>query len=270
MKRSERHHLKENAFAVAIARLRDQLQGAGPALGIGLALGVVALILFGGYSWWAHRATSQAGSLLASALVVADAPVVPPPPPTAPVPASPEAVGADGEPVASPVTTPPAPFVQPPGTYPTLAAKMTEALPKLLEAADAYPGTPAGITARYRAATGLAALGRFDESADQYLQVIDADGSGVYTRMATLGLADVELARGSYDAAITLLEESSGLEAAEYLPIDGVLMRLGQAYGLAGRSDEARATFQRVLEEFPQSLYSANAERELEALQALA
>jgi outer membrane protein assembly factor BamD (BamD/ComL family) len=45
-------------------------------------------------------------------------------------------------------------------------------------------------------------------------------------------------------------------------------MRLGHAYDLAGRADEARATFQRVLEEFPFSLYSANAERELEALQA--
>ena len=100
------------------------------------------------------------------------------------------------------------------------------------------------------------------------LQVIEQDDAGIYTRMATLGLADVELARGSYGAAIALLEASSGPDAAEHLPIDGVLMRLGHAYDLAGRSDEARATFQRVLEEFPFSLYSVNAERELEALQA--
>jgi outer membrane protein assembly factor BamD (BamD/ComL family) len=45
-------------------------------------------------------------------------------------------------------------------------------------------------------------------------------------------------------------------------------MRLGHAYALAGRPDEARATFQRVLDDFPQSVYSANAERELETLQA--
>ncbi len=265
MRRSERHHLKQNAFAVALVRLRDQLQGSGPAIGVGVALGVVGLLLFGGYSAWSGRTASQAGALLASALVVADAPVVPPPPPTAPVPVSDE---ANGDPAAPTTDTPAAPFVQPAGTYPTVAAKMTEALPKLLEAADAYPGTQSGITARYRAATGLATLGRHDESADQYRQVIEQDDAGVYTRMATLGLADVELARGSYDAAIALLEESSGPEAAEHLPIDGVLMRLGQAYDLAGRSDEARATFQRVLEEFPLSLYSANAERELEALQA--
>jgi hypothetical protein len=137
-----------------------------------------------------------------------------------------------------------------------------------LEAADAYPDTPSGLTARYRAATGLAALGRHDEAADQYSQVIDHDDAGVYTRMATLGLADVELARGGFDAAITLLEESTGPAAAEELPVDGVLMRLGHAYTLAGRPDDARATFQRVLDDFPQSLYAANAERELETLQA--
>jgi predicted negative regulator of RcsB-dependent stress response len=263
MRRSERHHLKENAFAVFIAGIGQQFQSAGPALGVGAVIGVVGLTAFGGYSWWSARTTSQAGSLLATALVVADAPVVPPPAPTPP--AAPVGDASDAE--AAPVA-PEAPFVQPAGTYPTLAAKMTEALPKLLEAADAYPDSPSGVTARYRAATGLAALGRHDESADQYLQVIERDEAGVYTRMATLGLADVELARGGYDAAITLLEESSGPEAAELLPIDGVLMRLGHAYDLAGRSDEARATFQRVLEEFPQSIYSANAERELESMQA--
>ena len=267
MRRSERHHLKENAFAVAIAGLRDQLQGAGPALGAAAAIGVVALILFGGYSWWSDRATSEAGSLLASALVVADAPVVPPPPPE-PAPVAEPTVGPDGELIPPVVEPPQAPFVQPDGTYPTRAAKITDALPKLLEAADAYPDTPSGLTARYRAATGLAAIGRHDEAADQYLQVIDHDDGGVYTRMATLGLADVELARGGFDAAITLLEESTSPSAAEDLPVDGVLMRLGHAYTVAGRTDEARATFQRILDDFPQSLYSANAERELETLQA--
>jgi predicted negative regulator of RcsB-dependent stress response len=268
MRRSERHHLKENAFAVAIAGLREQLQGAGPALGAAAAIAVVALILFGGYSWWSDRATSEAGSLLASALVVADAPVVPPPPPAEPVPTAEATVGPDGEPIPPVVEPPQPPFVQPDGTYPTRAAKITDALPKLLEAADAYPETPSGLTARYRAATGLAALGRHDESADQYLQVIAHDDAGVYTRMATLGLADVELARGGYDAAISLLEESTGPAAAEDLPVDGVLMRLGHAYAVAGRSDDARATFQRVLDDFPQSVYFANAERELETLQA--
>ena len=243
MRRSERHHLKENAFAVAVAGLQEQFKAWGHGLLIGAAIGFGVLILFGGYSWWSGRTSSQAGALLADALVLADAPVVP-------------------APVAEPVE-----FVQPPGSYPTIEAKMSAALPKLIEAADAYPSTQPGITARYRAAAALAVLGRHDEAADQYRQVIERNEGGVYGRMATLGLADVQIARGTYDEAIALLEQSSGPDLGADLPVDGVLMRLGQAYALAGRSGEAQATFQRVMDEFPASLYFADADRELQALQ---
>jgi len=251
MKRSERHRLKKNAVVVAVGNLQGQLSERGRGLAIGIGVVLVVLLLFGGYSWWSGRTTAQAGALLADALVLADAPVVPPPPP----------------PDAEPEAPAPVEFVQPPGTYPTIEAKMSAALPKLIEAADTYPGTQPGITARYRAAAALAALGRHDESAAQYRQVIDGDSTGVYGRMATLGLADVQIARGAYDEAIALLEQSSGAGAEADIPVDGVLMRLGYAYDLAGRSADAQATFQRVMDEFPTSFYFANAERELLALQ---
>ncbi len=242
MKRSERHHLKENTFAVAIARLQTQVRKWGGTLMFGAAIGLSALLLFAGYSWWSSRTTSQAGVLLADALALADAPVVPAP--------------ADE----------PADFVQPPGSYQTIEAKLSAALPKLVEVADAYPSTESGITARYRAAAAMAALGRHDEAADQYRQVIVQDGGGLYGRMATLGLADVQIASGAYDEAIGLLAQLSGPDAVTDLPVDGVLMRLGQAYGLAGRLAEAQAVFQRVMDEFPASLYFADADRELQAL----
>ena len=282
MKRSERHHLKENVVAVAVGNLQGQLHEWGRGLTIALAVVLVALVLLGGYSWWSGRTASGAGALLAEALLLADAPVVPPPPPptiepaeatpddapgdaTEPAEAAPDdAAGDAAEPAEAPASVE---FVQPPGTYPTIEAKMSAALPKLIEAADAYPDTRPGITARYRAAAALAGLGRHDEAADQYRQVIDGDGTGVYGRMATLGLADVQIARGAYDEAIALLEQSSGIDAEADLPVDGVLMRLGHVYGLAGRSADARATFQRVMDEFPASFYFANAERELQALQ---
>ena len=251
MKRSERHHLKENAFAAAMARLQDGAENWGTGLAIAAGVALAGVVAFGGYTWWSERAEATAGALLAEALVVADAPVVPPP--------------ADaGE--EDPATAEP-PFAQPPGSYPTIEAKMSASLPMLLEAADAYPGTPSGITARYRAAAALAALGRHDEAAEQYRRVIDGDEGGVYGRMATLGLASAQMSRGSYDEAIALLEPSSVSAADSSLPIDGVLMELGRAYRLAGRADEARAAFQRIMDEFPASLYFPNAERELQVLQ---
>ena len=268
MKRSERHHLKENVVAVAVGQLQERLSGQGRALAIGIAVGLLTVILFGGYTWWSGRTAGQAGALLANALILADAQVVPPPAPPAPEAAevAPADTAADASEAPAPVE--PAAFVQPPGTYPTIEAKMSAALPKLIEAADTYPGTQSGITARYRAAAALAALGRHDESAEQYQQVIDGDSAGFYGRMATLGLADVQIARGAYDEAIALLEQSSGTGAEAELPIDGVLMRLGHAYGLTGRSEDARTTFQRVMDEFPTSFYFDNAERELQALQS--
>ena len=280
MRRSERHHLKENVVLSAVGSLQGRLHEWSGGLTIGVAVGLGLLVLYGGYAWWSGRAATQAGTLLADALVLADAPVVPPPPPptSEPVEPAPDDATTEGTDTTTEPVEPPAPveraepvepveFVQPPGTYPTIEAKMSAALPKLFEAADAYPSSQPGITARYRAAAALAALGRHDEAAEQYRQVIDGDGTGIYGRMATLGLADVQIARGAYDEAIALLEQSSGAGAEADLPVDGVLMRLGHAYGLAERSGDARATFQRVMDEFPASLYFANAERELQALQ---
>ena len=269
MKRSERHHLKQNAVAVAVGNLQGQLSEWGRGLTIAIAVGLAALVLFGGYSWWSGRTTTQAGTLLAEALVLADAPVVPPPPPPVvePVDTPPDGAATDAaEPSVEP-TAAPVEFVQPDGTYPTVEAKMSAALPKLIETADRFPGTQAGITARYRAAAALATLGRHDEAAAQYEQVIGDSDTGIYGRMATLGLADVQMARGAYDEAIVLLEQSSAAGADVDLPVDGVLMRLGHAFDLAGRSAEAQAIFQRVVDEFPASFYSANAARELQTLQ---
>ncbi len=254
MRRSERRHLKENAFAVAVGNLQERVQRARRGLMTALVVGAGLVLVLGGYAWWSGQSATRAGTLLADALVVADAQVVPPP-----APAPPDAADA--------ATDAQTDFAQPPGTYPSIEAKMGDALPKLLEAADAYPTTQPGITARYRAAAALAVLGRHDEAVDQYRQVIDQDGAGIYTRMATLGLADVELARGAYDEAIMLLEQTSATDSAGDLPVDGVLMRLGHAYDLAGRVDDARATYQRVMNEFPFSVYGDNAERKLEALQ---
>ena len=251
MKRSERHHLKENALAVALARFQDRAESWGTGLAIAGGVALAAVVLFGGYTWWSERAEATAGVLLAEALVVADAPVVPPPV---------DAAAGEAE-AAEP------PFTQPPGSYPTIEAKMSASLPKLLETADAYPSTPSGITARYRAAAALAALGRHDEAAEHYRQVIDSDEGGVYGRMATLGLASVQMSRGAYDEAIALLEPSSVSASEASLPVDGVLMQLGHAYRLAGRADDARAAFQRIMDEFPTSLYFPNAERELQVLQ---
>ena len=261
MRRSERQHLKENALAVAVSNIWMKIQNSRRILATILIVGFSAAIVSGGYLWWSGQAGAQAGALLSEALELADAPVVPPPASsdaTTDSPDSTEGLTSDEDPDP--------PFSQPVGSYPSLEEKMSAALPKLLETADTYPENPAGITARYRAAAALAELGRHQEAADHYQQVIDLDAIGIYGRMAILGLAATQISQGEHGEAIALLEESSTGSSQTDLPLDGVLMELARAYRLAGRVGDARATYQRVMDEFPTSLYFNNAERELQML----
>jgi TolA-binding protein len=76
-------------------------------------------------------------------------------------------------------------------------------------------------------------------------------------------LADVLVSQSKYDDAIKIYQEVS-TDTTSQLPVDGVLMQLGRAYMKAGKKNEAAHAFTRVVEEFPQSLYAADARREME------
>jgi len=241
MKTKERHKLKENEFARTVAQVRGLMETRGRDMASLAAIVIVALALAAGYGWWRQSRNGKANSLLASALTVEEAPVVAP---TAPAPGSPIPV-------------------QQAGTYATEQAKLEAALPQLMKAADAYPGTDAGIAARYHAAGALASLGRYTEAEQRYQEVIDKAGSRVYGRTAKLGLANVQVLQGKYDSAIKIYQDAT-TDTQSQLPLDGVLMQLGRAYMKAGKKNEAAHAFTRVVEEFPQSVYAADARREME------
>ena len=241
MKSSERHKIKENEFAQTVARTRDMVNERPREVAtIAIAVLGVAIAVGGFFAWRASR-DGKATSLLASALAVAEAPVVTPPPP------------APGSP----------PPIQPPGSYRTERERLEAAVPLLQRAADAYPNNDAGITARYRLAASLAELGRYSEAEQRYQEVADKAGRSIYGRTARLGVADVQVAQGKYDNAITIYTEISRDPNAQ-IPVDGVLMQLGRAYTRAGKKDEAAGAFNRVINDFPESLFTADARRELE------
>ncbi|HEX2458165.1 MAG TPA: tetratricopeptide repeat protein [Vicinamibacterales bacterium] len=242
MKGIERHKLKENDFARTVAHARDALETRRSEFGV-IAL-VAALVVAAalGYYWWRSSRNAAADTMLANAVAIYDAPVVPVAPP-------------------APGSPPPVPQ---PGTYPTEQAKLQAALPKFTEAADAYPSTAQGIAARYHAAGILAGLGRFAEAEQRYQEVASKAGqNSIYGRTARLGLADALVAQGKYDNAINVYTELSR-DTNSQIPVDGVLIQLGRAYARAGRKDEAVRAFNRIVSEFPQSLYVADARRELE------
>jgi len=247
MKRSERHRLKENEVALSVVRMREQFEEhKRQIIGLGSLVGAI-IVVVGGYFWWQHTSDTRARTMLVDAMAIEQAQVVPPPAPPAP---------------GQPATTNEPP---PPGSFPSEQAKLTVALPRFMAAADAYPGTTAGIAARYHAASCLVALGRTKEAIDQYKQVMERAGSGIYGDMARLGLGEAELQARQYDAAINDFRD---LATKTNLPTDAILMQLGRAYAAAGRKAQAQQTFQRILDEFPQSQYAQLAKRELDAVKS--
>jgi TolA-binding protein len=241
MKSTERHRLKENEFARSVAHARQTLSGRRRELTLAAIALAVVVVALAGFAAWRGAREGRANALLATALAVAEAPVVAP---AAPAPGS----------------EPPLPR---PGTFQTEQARLEAALPKFLETADTYPNTDAGVTARYHAAGILNTLGRHAEAEQQYQEVVAKAGSNIYSRTARLGLAAAQAAQGKYDAAIAIYTELSRDTSAQ-LPLDGVLMQLGRTYVRAGKTEEAARAFTRVVEEFPESVYVADARRALE------
>lgn len=248
MKHSERRHLKENDLALALGhandwRVRHRKQVT--AAVIAVVLVAVAVI---GYIAWRNRVDANAREMLAQAMIVYEAPVTPPT-------ATPEPTGN---------ASPSAP-AQPPGTYPTERAKLEAALPKLTAAADAYPSSDAGQTARYHAAAALVGLGRYDEAIQQYDRVI-AEGSGLLAQMARLGRAEAQLRASQYDAAIASFKELSERTDAA-VPKEAMLLELARAYRMAGKTEDARKTLNQIVEQHADSPFATEAKSELEKLE---
>jgi TolA-binding protein len=238
MKTTERKHLKENELRT-FARQASQVMTDRPKETTGL---LVAAALIGalalGYFGWRERVQTRAHGLLADAMAVQDARVGPPPAP-----------GTPGG-----------------GLYfPTERERSQAALTKFKIAADAYPSTDAGIYARYQEGATSLSLGSTSGAIAAYEQVIKAAGDGFYGQMGRLGLAEAQARAGQYDSAINTFKELAQRKDGP-LPVDGILMQLGRTYLDAGKRADAQQTFNRVVEEYPESPYTGDARKEIETL----
>ena len=238
MKRAERQHLKENELEAFARQTRELVEARRrETTAIVAAVVVIAAIAIGYFAWHEH-VQSRAHDLLAQATAVQDARVGPPP--------------APGQPSAGLY-------------YPTERERAQVALTKFKVAADAYPSTDAGIYARYQQAATLMVLDDPKDAVAAYQQVIDKAGDGIYGQMGRLGLAQAHARAGQYDQAINTFKELVQRKDGP-LPIDGILMQLGRTYLDAGKRTDAQQTFNRLIEEFPESPFTSDARRELDAL----
>jgi len=152
------------------------------------------------------------------------------------------------------------------GSFATEDAKLTAALPKLKAAADAFPDSEAGITARYHLAGAFASLGRHEDAIKEFEDVARRAGnSSLYGRMARMGKADTQARAGQLDPAIATWKDMASAGADQF-PVDAILMELARAYVQKGDKEEARKTFTQIVEQHPESPYTPEARAQLEEL----
>lgn len=239
MKAGERHHLKTNEFAVRLARGTELVATHRDRFMMG-AVGVLALIAaIVGYSWYRGNTSGKAEALLGAAMMTYEAPIVP----------APTVPGAKQE----------------TGTYPTETARSEAALAGFQKIIDDYPGTDAAVAARYHRACVLVALRRLSEAEKGFEAAAAAAGKSIYAPMSKLGQATTLVAGGQFDKALPMFEALAA-DRDGPLPVDGVLMQLGRAYAQAGKAAEAKTTYKRVVDEFPESNYVGQARQEMATL----
>jgi len=235
MKRAERHHLKENELQRWALELRKEFEARRREFTIGLAVVLAVGVAVSGYFLWRGSVASRAQAALAEAMAIQDARVSPP-----------------GSPGA-------------PGAFPSEHARLQAAVLKFKAAADAHPSTDAGVFARYQEAAGEVALGNLPSAIKAYQDVLQHSGSSIYTQMASLGLADAQARSGQFDAAINTFKEMAQRKDGP-LPIDGILMQLARTYRDAGKRADEQQTLNRIVQEYPDSPFTAEARRQLDAI----
>lgn len=239
MKAQERHQLKQNEVARTAARAIETFtENRNSILKISIVVLIFAAIA-GGYFGWRKSMNDRSSGMLGAAMTISQSAIVPAP------------------------TVPGA--TQASGTYPTDKARQEAALRAFQEVAAKYPSTQAGLAAQYQAAGSLLLLERFAEAEKAFADVAARAGSSVYGPMAKMGRAEAFIGESKYDDAIKVLTDLSA-DRDGALPVDGVLNELARACIKAGKKAEARAAFKRIVDEFPESIYGADARQQLAAL----
>jgi TolA-binding protein len=238
MKSTERHHLKQNEFAETTRRVTEYVVENRRMLSLVLGAVVLVAVVAGAVGYWRGRQADRAGALLAAALATAESPIAPAP------------------------TLPG--ITQQPGTFPTEEARAEATANALNEVIAQYPNTDAATVATYQLGAALLAARKFGEAEQQFRKVVDG-GDDLYAPLARLGLAQTLAAAGKHDEAIKIYADLAATRDGA-LPIDGVLMALARTHLGAGKTQDARAAFQRILDEFPDSPYVVEARQQVTAL----
>jgi len=127
-----------------------------------------------------------------------------------------------------------------------------------------YPSSTAGVRASYFGALSRLELGQYAE-AEKALKELQERGAGLEPDLARLALADCYRRSGQVDKAVEAFRSFASNPSAS-LPRDQALMSAAQTLEDARRFAEARAAYRQLTEEFPASVFAAQARARAEYL----
>ncbi|HEY4593027.1 MAG TPA: tetratricopeptide repeat protein, partial [Thermoanaerobaculia bacterium] len=150
-------------------------------------------------------------------------------------------------------------------SFPTDAARRTRAKELLTRVHQGYGSTDAGDVAGLYLAQIAADEGRLDEARKLWSDYADGHKGTMLGAEARLNLLSLDRKQGKGEAVVKELR--SMLEKGDSpLPQDLILRELGATLEDLHRPQEAIQSYQRIIDEFPQSTFRAEAQQKITAL----
>lgn len=240
MRRELKRQIKEDELVSGFERLTAWAQANQKAVQNG-ALALVVVIAAGwAYTEWQQRRTAQAEAAFGEALALFDAPL-----------RSELPQGAQPPPGMPPFDTP--------------AEKYKKAAAAFDGVERRFSGHPVALRARYFAALVRAEAGEPAQAQKLLEEIAVKTSPGLEPALAKLALAGLLRKTGQPDKAAEAFSKLAS-DPSWPLPKDHALMELAEALEEARKPAEARATYKRIADEFPASVYAAEARRRAENL----
>jgi TolA-binding protein len=236
--RLKRKEIKRDEFAATVGRGVEYAESHSRQLLVTVG-GVLLLVLIGilTYFYLNHR-SDAANEALAAAVKIYEAPI--------------QAAGAKSNDAKEP-------------SFPTEAARQAKARLALTRVRDGYRWTDAADVAALYLAELDAATGKLDAARQIWSDFVKKHGDHVLAAQARVDLMELDRSRGKAQQVAQQLREMLD-QADAPLPQDVILFELGTTLDELHREPEAIQTYQRLVDEFPQSPYRQQAQQKLTAL----
>jgi hypothetical protein len=241
LKKELKRQIREDEFKSGVEHAIEWVRAHSDQVRMALLVAVVAGGILLGLSTFRSQRQSSSEAAFAAALETFQAPVE----------------GELGEGSERPATV-----------FPTSEEKFKKAAASFDGVARQWPSLAAGRRARYYAALCRVELGDLANARTALADLAGRrDEAPLEAALARMALADVDQRSGDVEKAVDAYRQMAD-DSTLPLPRDYALMRLASTLENARRGPEAGASYRRLVEEFPQSVYAPEARRRMEHLQA--